>query len=171
MDLVPIKVAIGLKSEKGKRLHAFPPFNELPVELRDNMDWSHFVDQYGGWHYDFCGHDEEDDECPRGMWQGMLLVPESFANESVARWPEQCSILNAEQAERYYEERVTVKEPEIVEDLEALQIIAAKRGAGLPETQEDRDALDPDKPNRGRTRNKRKKFADMLAAKGLKLKL
>jgi hypothetical protein len=104
------------------------------------------------------------------MWQGMLLVPDDFANAAVAKWPDQCSILDSTQAERYYEERVTVNEPEIVEDLEALQIIAAKRGAGIPESDEDRAALDPDNPKRGRTRNKRKKFADMLATKGLKLK-
>jgi hypothetical protein len=170
MDLVPLKVTVGLKTEKRKRFHAYPPFNEIPETLRDGMDWSYFVDQHGGWHYDHIGHDEEDAESPRGTWFGMLLVPADFATEAVSRWPEQCSILNEAQAKQFYEYRVTIEQPEIIEDLEALQIIAAKRGAGLPETEEDRAALDPDNPKRGRTRNKRKKFADMLALRGLKLK-
>lgn len=171
MDLVPLKVTIGLKTEKKKRFHAYPPFNELPEALRDGMDWSYFVDQHGGWHYDkVSGHNEEDAESPRGVWHGMLLVPEGFANEAISRWPEQCSILNEAQAERFYEDRVTVNQPEIQEDAEALQIIAAKHGAGIAETEDDKAALDPDNPRRGRTRNKTKKFADMLTHRGLKLK-
>lgn len=173
--LICLKVSMGLKREKDKRgiermVSAYPPFNELPSELRDGMDWSHFVDQYGGWHYDCCGHNEQDDESPRGVWFGMLLVPESFANAAVEKWPEQCSILNANQAERFYEDRVTKDMPEIEEDVEALQIIAAKRAAGLPEDESDQAALDPDNPRRGRRRSKTKKFADMLNHRGLKLK-
>lgn len=174
MELVALKVEIGLKSvvEKGrsKRRHAYPPFNELPAELRDGMDWSHFVDQYGGWHYDTCGHNEEDAESPRGVWFGMLLVPESFANAAVEKWPDQCSILNQVQATAFYENRVTRDQPEIEEDLEALQIIAAKRAAGLAEDDDDRAALDVNNPRRGRRKSKTKKFADMLAHRGLKLK-
>ena len=168
--LVPLKVKIGLKADRRRRTHAYPPFNEIPEELRDGMDWCHFVDQYGGWHYDTIGHDEEDSESPRGVWFGMLLVPEAFANEAVTRWPEQCSILGEAQATQFYEGRVTINEPEIIEDLEALQIIAAKRQAGIPEDESDIAALSLDNPRRGRTRNRRKKFADMLAMKGLRLK-
>lgn len=171
MDLVPLKVTIGLKTEKKKRVHAYPPFNQIPEAMRDGMDWSHFVDQYGGWHYDkMCGHNEEDADSPRGVWHGMLLVPEDFANEAVNRWPSQCKILSESQAERFYEDRCTVHQPEIQEDAETLQIIAAKRQAGIAESADDKAAMDPDNPRRGRTKNKTKKFADMLAHRGLRLK-
>lgn len=170
MELVPLKVTIGLKTEKKKRLHAYPPFNEIPEAMRDGMDWSHFVDQHGGWHYDkVAGHDTEDAESPRGTWHGLLLVPEDFATEAVNRWPEQCSILNEAQSERFYEDRVTVNQPDIQEDAEVLQIIAAKRQAGIEESDDDRKALDPDNPRRGRTKNKTKKWADMLTHKGLRI--
>ena len=173
--LVPLKVKIGLKTEKDRRgndrrVHAFPPFNELPAEMRDNMDWSYFVDQHGGWHYDHIGHNEVASDSPRGVWFGMLLVPEAFAIECTVRWPEQCEILNENQAAKFYEDRVTVNQPEIEEDAEALQIIAAKRGAGISEDADDRAALDVDNPRRGRRRNKTKRFADMLAHRGLQLK-
>lgn len=168
--LVPLKVKIALKTEKGRRVHAYPPFNEIPAELRDNTDWCYFVDLYGGWHYDCCGHDEDDEESPRGVWFGMLIVPEAFAIAAVEQWPEQCSILNEQQAEQFYEGRVTVNEPDVIEDLEVLQVIAAKRQAGIAEDESDRAALDPDNPKRGRRKNDRKRFADMLKKRGLKLK-
>lgn len=170
MDLVPLKVTIGLKTEKNKRFHAFPAFNEIPAETRDNMDWSHFVDQYGGWHYDkVSGHDHEDtpNGSPRGVWIGLLLVPEDFAADAVTRFPAQCQIVNEEAAETFYEGRVTIEQPEIEEDLEVLQAIAAKRGAGIEESADDLAALDPDNPRRGRRRNKTKRWADMLAHRGL----
>lgn len=175
MELVCLKVKIGAKQETGKRgesrrVAAYPSFNELPDGIRDGMDWSHFVDQYGGWHYDCCGHDEEDEESPRGMQWGMILVPEDFANAAVERWPDQCSILDGRQAEAFYESRVTRDEPDVIEDLDVLQVIAAKRQAGLAEDDSDRAALDPDNPKRGRRKNDRKKFADMLKKRGLKLK-
>lgn len=168
--LVAIRVKIGLKSDGKKRFHSYPPFNEIPKDLRDGMDWSHFVDLHGGWHYDCCGHDEEDTESPRGVQFGMLLVPEDFANEAVNRWPEQCSILNQQQAAKFYEDRVTVNQPDVTEDLDVLQVIAAKRQAGLQEDDSDREALDPNNPKRGRRKNETKKFADMLKKRGLKLK-
>ena len=55
MELVPIKVKILLNE---KRQHKFPDFNALPADVRQGMDWAHFIDAYGtGWHYDkVCGH-------------------------------------------------------------------------------------------------------------------
>lgn len=173
MDLIPLKVTIGLKHEKRKRLHAYPDFNQIPENLRDGMDWSHFVDQYGGWQYDkVSGHDHEDtpNGSPRGVWIGMLLVPEDFANEAVSRFPDQCLILDETQASQFYEGRVTVNQPDVFEDTEVLQAIAAKRSAGIEEDDDDRAALGPDNPRRGRRRNKRKRFADMLQNRGLKIK-
>jgi hypothetical protein len=175
MDLAPLKITIGLKMSKDRRgkerrVHAYPPFNEIPEAMRDRMDWSHFVDQHGGWMYDKVrGHNEEDAESPRGVWHGLLLVPEDFANEAAKRWPQQCEIINEVQAERFYHARVTVLQPEINEDPEVLQIIAAKRQAGIPESEDDKAAMDPDNPRRGRTKNKLKNWSDMLAHKGLKI--
>ena len=51
MELVPLKVKIGLKLDGGKKVHGYPDFNQIDSVIRDNMDWSYFVDKYGGWHY------------------------------------------------------------------------------------------------------------------------
>lgn len=170
MDLVPLKVKIGLK-QNGQ--HAFPPFNELSSELRDNMDWSYFVDKFGGWHYDqISGHADNDplDDSPKGMWLGMLLVPEDFALAAVDKWPNQCSIISETDAEIMYEQRCHVRDPEIKEDTDILQAIKAKRDLGIPEDQGDLNALDPDHPQVGRRRNKRKSWNSFKQQEGIIIK-
>ena len=77
--LVPLHVLIGLT---GNRHHKFPKFNKLADAVRDGMDWSHYVDKFGGWHYDKqCGHADHDpvNGTPFGQWCGMLLIPVDFA--------------------------------------------------------------------------------------------
>lgn len=171
MELVPLQVKIGLKAN---RQHAFPPFNELDSALRDNMDWSNFIDKFGGWHYDqVAGHADDDPihDSPRDTWLGLLLVPEDFAQAAVAAWPSLCSIRTESEAKKLYDERCHIRDPEIREDTDVLQAIKAKRDLSIAEDQADRDALDPDHPTRGRRRNNKKTFAGFKAAEGITIKV
>jgi len=170
MELVPLQVRIGLKAN---RQHDFPMFNELDPALRDNMDWSHFIDKFGGWHYDqISGHNEDDplDDSPKNIWLGLLLVPSDFAQAAVARWPDRCSIKTEAEAENLYNNRCHVRDPEIKENTEIIQAIKAKRDLSIAEDQSDIDALNPDHPAAGRRRNKRKTFTGFKAVEGITIK-
>lgn len=167
MELVPLLIKIGLKAN---RQHDFPPFNELDSVVRDGMDWSNFVDKFGGWHYDqVAGHvdDDPDNDSPRDTWLGLLLVPNDFAQAAIIRWPDRCSIKTEVEAEELYNSRCHIRDPEIKEDTDILQAIKAKRDLNIPEDQGDIDALNPDHPSRGRRRNNKKTFVDFKAAEGI----
>lgn len=171
MELVPLKVKIGLKSEGGKRLHAFPDFNQIDASLRDNMDWSYYIDKFGGWHYDqISEHADDDVDSPKDNWDGMFCVPSDFAQAAVAMFPAQCSICIETEAEDFYDNRGHVRESEIKEDVSILQSIKAKRDLGIAEDQADIDALNPDHPAPGRRRNKRKTWIGFKAAEGVTIK-
>ncbi len=173
MELVPIKVRIGLRSNKGKLEHDHPEFNKLPEELRDGLDWSHYVDKFGGWLYDrVSGHPthDPDNDSPQGIWLGMLLVPEEFANAAIDEFPDQVSQMSEPECVEFYENRCTVNRPEIQDDVEVLQAIAAKRAAGVDVDDDDVHALDPDHPARGRRRNKTKTFAGYKQKRNITIK-
>jgi hypothetical protein len=173
MELVPLKVKIGLKSENGRKSHSFPDFNQLSSSLRDDLDWSYFVDKFGGWHYDqLSGHADDDpgDDSPQGNWNGMILVPNDFAQAAVAAFPTQCSILTEAEATTFYDDRAHICDPAIKEDVDVLQAISAKRSLSIVEDQGDLDALNPDHPASGRRRNKRKTWADFKTAEGITIK-
>ncbi len=170
MTLKGIQVKIGLKSENGKLMHDFPDFNKIAPAIRDEMDWSHFVDKFGGWHYDqIAGHADDDpaNESPTGTWVGMLLVPENFANEAVILFPRQVKLWTELECQTFYEQRAHVRQPAIKEDVEILQAIVAKRALNIPEAQEDLDALDPDHPALGRRRNKEKTWVGFKNQRGV----
>lgn len=172
MTLKGIQVKIGLKTVGGKLLHDFPNFNQITPTVRDNMDWSHFVDKFGGWHYDqVAGHSDDDptNESPAGTWIGMLLVPESFATEAVGLFPNQVKLWTEPECETFYENRAHVRESEIKEDAVILQAIVAKRNLNIPETQADIDALNPDHPASGRRTNKEKTWAGFKTQRGISL--
>lgn len=163
-NLVPLLVHIGLRPNRG---HLYPDLNRISPGRRCNEDWCHFVDRFGGWIYDrTSGHQNESSHSPRGEWLGLLMVPESFAEEAVDLFTDECSILDDTEAAQFYESHVTVDEPEIEHDLEALQLIAAKRSADIPEDEDDRLALDVDSKRPGRRRNLRKQWAGYKAETG-----
>ena len=163
---------IGLKPNG----HAeYPNFNALDAAVRDNMDWSIFVDKHGGWHYDqVAGHADDDpaESSPVGVQWGMLVVPEGFADAAVALFPAGVSILNDADATTFYNDRGHIRDPAITENLEVLQAIVAKRSfvPPIPEDQQDRDALDPDHPATGRRRNKLKTWADFKTKRGITMR-
>tara|TARA_Y100000034_G_scaffold115279_1_gene152275 strand:- start:1680 stop:2234 length:555 start_codon:yes stop_codon:yes gene_type:complete len=170
--LVPLKVTIGLAVKGGKKTHDFPNFNSLSADLRDNMDWSEFVDQYGGWHYDqVSGHADDDTASgsPSGTWVGMLLVPRAFADAAVVSFSSQCSIINEVAAESFYQDRAHIRDPEVREDLTSLQAIAAKRQLGMAEDADDLRALDPDHPQSGRRRNLNKTWEGFKTCCGIEV--
>lgn len=170
MELVPLKVKIGLRANG---THAFPAFNEIDAVYRDNMDWSHFVDKFGGWHYDqVSGHDKDDlaNDSPRGMWLGLLLVPVDFAQAAITQFPTQCSISTEAEAEDFYENRGHIRDAAIREDTATLQAIKAKRDLGIVEDQSDLDALNPDHPAVGRRTNKCKTWSGFKTERGISVK-
>jgi hypothetical protein len=168
MDLVPLKVKIGLRDNG---MHAFPAFNSISASLRGGVDWSNFVDRFGGWHYDqVCGHDKEEQGSPRGCWNGLLFVPEDFANAAVSQFPDQCEIIDETDAEIFYNERAHVRDAEIREDTTVLQSLAAKKALGMELDSSDNDALDPDHPALGRRRNTKKTYAGFKSERGMKIK-
>ena len=172
-ELAAIKVRIGLKTSGAKAgHHQFPDFGQLPVVIAAGMDWSRYVDVMGtGWLYDkVSGHADDDADSPFGTWYGMLLVPVEFAAQAVAKFPDTVTRLTEAECKSFYETRVTAHMPALDENLQKLQTIAAKRQIGIAETQEDIDALDPDHPSPGITRNPRKTWADFKKKCGLTFK-
>lgn len=181
IDVVALQVRIGLVSTVRGLKHLYPDFNRIDRSLRESMDWSAFIDLYGGWSYDkVSGHKDDDtaNGSPRGIWLGMLLVPEDFANAAVDLFPEQCNILSDAQAKKFYEDRVTVDQPDDFEDTEALQAMAARlvieEKLGItPSAKESNrrvDALNPDKRQRGIRKNETKTWEGYKSKKGLKTK-
>lgn len=174
MDLVALKVKIGLRPN-GHADH--PAFNNIDSAIRKDMDWSHYVDQYGtGWHYDkSCGHKEHrveansDTDSPMGMQWGILMIPEDFADAAISKFPKECSILTEAQLQEWYDNRCHKHEPEEKLDLRVLEGIKAKRDAGIPLNQSDNDALNVDNDTPGITRNKNKRWIDFKANKGIKI--
>ncbi len=134
------------------------------------MDWSHFVDQYGGWLYDkTSSHRDNDGHSPKGVWIGLLTVPIGFAESAVEQFPDVCDVLTDAEARLFYEQHVTALEPEIEYDLEALQLIAAKRAAGLEPDVDDADSLDIESNRPGRRRNMTKSWSGYKQSKKLQM--
>jgi len=179
--LVPLLVTIGQRTigpdRRRRREHHFPDFNAINPDLRGGMDWCYYIDQFGGWMYDKCGHADHDPhgegehpeyDSPRGCWLGMFLCEEPFAKRAVQLFPETCKILTETEAEKFYECRCSHLQPDIVEDDKILQVIAAKKQLGINDPK-DNDALDPDHPSPGRNRNKNKKWKDRVKQRGLEV--
>ncbi len=126
MDLVPLKVKIGIKPEGG---HSYPNFNLLAPGSRSfngiAMDWAKYVDLFGGWSYDkVCGHHETDEESPNLCeWWGLLLVPEAFASAAIEQFPSLCEEIDEAEYERLYDSRCAAKLPDQVVDSAALDHI------------------------------------------------
>lgn len=165
MELVPLRVSIGLKSGGG---HAFPDFNTLATVKTSGMDWSYYVDQTGlGWQYDqCCGHDRDTVASPVGTWIGVLLVPLAFATEAIVGFPAECSRLSEADLSTFWDEHLASQEADTIDDERVLQAIASKRTAGLPETASDRAALDPASPVSGIRENHRKTWMRFKAHTG-----
>lgn len=169
MDLVCLKVRIGLR-KNGEADH--PDFNQLPSVKASGMDWSHYIDKQGsGWIYDkCCGHADDKPGSPRGMQWGLLLVPETFADEAAAALPLVCEKLAVADAEAFYNTHHGEQLEEYQINENVLAAIRAKREAGLPLSPRDSAALDPETPEPGVRRNKARTFAGFCEHRGFKIK-
>lgn len=190
MELVPIKVRIGLNS---KRQHDYPNFNLVSSEVRKGMDWSNYIDAFGtGWHYDkVCGHretDEGNDQVPMGhrhrntevgVQFGVMCVPEDFALEAESLFPNAVEILDEDELQSFYEERCTVFEPDEEIDKDVVDHLMMKQkleDAGLlpapteAEKASRRRMLDKEQNVPGIRKNKRKRWADFKASRGVTIK-
>lgn len=166
--LVPIKVKIGLSNNGSAD---YPNFNLLPSVQSSGLDWSKYIDVRGsGWLYDTIGHKEEDTDSPRGMQWGMILVPEQFAIEAVAQFPNEVSVIDEVEAEDFYNNRHAVGQPDEEIDNEVLTGIKLKKDLGLALTQQQQNALDPNKPERGIRKNETKTYAGLKAKRGFQVK-
>jgi hypothetical protein len=120
MELAAIRVKI-LRKPNG---HAdYPKFGQLPSVQETGMDWSKYVDIYGiGWLYDkVSGHDDEDVDSPRGQQWGVLLIPEVFANEAVAQFPDRCQRLTEAETADFYDNKTNIHVDEEVVDADILK--------------------------------------------------
>jgi len=170
MDLKAIKVRIGTKVEDGKRVHAFPDFNRLKIVQDSGMDWSYYVDQFGGWHYDkCCAHAVERPGSPVGEQSGMLLVPIEFATQASAMFGLVVTNMVEATAEEFYENHAHAHESDERVDERIVNGIAAKQNAKVHLTASDEAALDPNDPTPGITKNKNKTWAGYKDDRGIYL--
>jgi len=167
MNLVPIKVKI--LSGQGNCL--YPDFNQLDVVKQSGMDWSNYVDSEGsGWLYDKkCGHAEVDAASPSGIWLGMLLIPEEFALQAIAKFPDRITRLTEVDTEAFYNDRHACKMPDEEIDSDILQGIKLKKELGLTPTEAQKRALDPEDDTPGIRKNKKKKWADFKALQDISI--
>lgn len=163
-SLIPLRIRIGLKPN-GHAL--YPTFKDALTAIGIDEDWSHYVDRFGGWHYDCCGHQEAEPDSPVGMQWGMLCVPKAFAEKCVELFPDTCSVLTEAECEAFYNDKAHRDDPEFHEDLQELQTIAALEALGEDMTARKVKALDPDDPARGRRRNNRKFWSDYKQQRGI----
>jgi len=131
-------------------------------------DWSVHVDRLGlGWHYDSCcGHSKDTPESPVGTWLGILLVPLQFAIEAEAAFPTEVERLPEVQLQDFWDEHVASDQSDTLDNTEVLQAIAAKRALSIPETQSDRDSLNPANLTSGIVENPNKTWARFKAYTG-----
>lgn len=159
MHLVPIKVKIGLKSDG----HAgYPNFNLLDSSIRDNMDWSKYVDVKGlGWHYDqVSGHKEDTLNSPYGTQYGVLIVPKVFADTAISKFPKEVTKLTELELEDFYDNRSHVYDPDEKIDNLVLEGIKLKQDLGIPLTANQTKALDPNDLTPGVCKNDSKTWKD-----------
>ncbi len=159
-------------SASGAGNHDYPAFNQLPAVKRAGMDWAKYIDVYGGgWHYDHVsGHKDDAPESPHGFHFGVMCVPEDFADEAVAAFPESVIRLTEVEMADFYDTRSHIHDPEESNSANILQAIYAKRQLGLAESPTDIKALDPDDPTPGIVKNKNKTWAGHKIERGIKFK-
>lgn len=173
MELVALKIQI---TQQGGE-YRYPAFNQITPAYRGNTDWTKYIDQYGGWLLDHCcGFNEIDDESPdAGVRIGMFCVPEEFAKEAAELFSDMVTIVDEEAFGHFYDNRAMIKLPAEKIDAEIVNGLRAKYGQATGAldtsvmTDEEKEMLDPESPRPGIVKNKKRKFADVKAAKQLSL--
>ncbi len=164
MDLVPIKVKIGLRPN-GHADH--PDWHKLPLAV----DVEPKTQMSNGWHYDKqCGHKESCLDSPFGIQWGMLFVTPVFAKEAKEIFPDLIVELTEVEAENFWNSKVTAHLPENKVDINILQalhieLLLKKELDSNPTTlnilkDKIAKAINPDDIEPGIRKNKQKNFAD-----------
>lgn len=169
MEIVPIRVKIGLKSSGPGAL--YPDFGTLASVIASGLDWSVYVDNNGsGWLYDKCGHREEEPGSPFGIQFGVLLVPDVFATEAAAAFPSEVTIITEAQLENFY----NTKHAKDFEDeeikLPIVDRVRAKQALGQTLTQRQLRSIDPSDNTPGIRLNIRKRWVDFKSLTGFTIK-
>ena len=171
-QLVPLKILIGRKrGQRGRDENDYPDFNAISKEVRENLDWCHYIDRHGpGWQYSRDGFGEGDD--PHHQW-GAFAVPEPFAREALRLFgpgrqdgkPPTVFPMTAAEWEDFYDNDVHAMEEEEIIATEMVQGILARTqleqiGAAPAPSESIRTLrnrrLDPNDELPGITRNKRR---------------
>ncbi len=170
MDLVPIKVKIGLRAN-GHADH--PDWHKLPLaETQDPANQMFF-----GWKYDkTSGHQEESTDSPYGMQWGMVFVTPLFARQALVTFPELVTVLTEEQAQAFWDDKAHAHLSDEKRDVNVLVALKAELDlrtaiGGDTRTLEAKiaKALDPDNIEPGVKRNVERRFDTAKATHSLKV--
>jgi hypothetical protein len=170
MDLVPIKVKIGLRAN-GHADH--PDWHKLPLAKTEEP--AHHMKH--GWKYDkTCGHAEHNAESPHGMQWGMVLVSQLFATQAVATFPGIVTIMTEAEAVAFWDDKAHGHMEEDRTDTTHLQGLKAERDllVDLRRNTAGIDiriskALDPNDPAQGKRKDKQVKWSTAKGHLGIKL--
>lgn len=172
MDLIPIKVKIGLRPN-GHADH--PEWTKLPMINSDSE-----VRQYAplGWMYDSeYGHADSIGDSPIGMQWGCLLVTRAFADEAITTFPLLITELTEAEFENFHDNRITAHLPDVKYDMNTLKglklehDLLAINGADTAEIKAKiAKAIDKNDIAPGIKTDKSKKWADLKSAKGIVIK-
>ncbi len=130
MNLIPLKIKILRKFKNGQMTNDYPDFNSLPGSVRDNMDWSCYIDQFVSWQYDKkSGFGEADayNDDPTCQY-GIFCVPQAFADAAIAAFPGRVEQIDEATLESFYENRAHESEPELNYDETVLGGLRARYG-------------------------------------------
>lgn len=174
-NLVALRFNAGLHTvenkEKGWQVgHAkYPDFNQITSSARNGMDWCVYIDKFGiAMQYDkSCGHKEVGDTS-YGEQCCVIAVPQAFATEALALFPDDITKLTPLEFEDFYNNKAHAHESIEHIDNDVLEAIAQKEKLALP-VPEKADALNPDNPARGIRKNKDKMFVDFKAVSGIEI--
>jgi hypothetical protein len=177
MDLIPIKVKIGLRSNR----HAdHPDWTKLSI-INDDSEMRQYAPY--GWMYDkSCGHNEVRAEgnswdSPHGIQWGCLLVTRAFADEAIATFPLLITELTEAEFQDFYDNKSMANLPEMKYDINTLQGLKAEHdlmvitGADTTEVKARiTKAVDPNDNAPGVRANKIKKWTDFKGSSGIAIK-
>jgi len=167
-ELTAIKIKIGIKQNGQAK---YPNFNQLQCVKDSGLDWSKYIDIYGlGWFYDkVSGHQDDTPDSPHGMQFGCLTVPEDFAEQAVAMFPEVEEIDEVD-FEIFHNTKATAHLPDEEINKDVLDSIKAKQDLGLDLTIDQTKALDPEDNTQGIRKNNMKKWSDRKVVQNIVLK-
>lgn len=160
MDLVPIKVKIGLRAN-GHADH--PNWGLLPLAASGDPA----AQMFHGWKYDkTSGHAEESVDSPVGMQWGVVLVTALFATEAVATFPALVTVLTEIELTEFWGQKAHAHMPDCRHDSDTLTALKAERDlrTAIGEStatvdQQIRRALNPDDSEPGIRRNPMKTWS------------